>query len=182
MTPQTETPSSLNDSNVRDWFCLRTQPKREHIAAQILQQIENVDCFCPRISQVRRTRTGKKRFVEAMFPSYIFAQFNYGEKYRQVIHTQGISYLVKHSNRLAIPSQVIEELRASLPDGIIETPDLSIEAGANIELITGSLKGLNGTVLAQLPAQNRVEVLLEFLGREITVAVSADAVMLAQQE
>ncbi|WP_217175603.1 transcription termination/antitermination protein NusG [Coraliomargarita akajimensis] len=163
-----------------DWFCLRTQTKREHIAAAMLQQIEAVESFCPRVSQLRRTRAGKRRFVEAMFPGYIFARFNLSQKHRHVTHTQGVKYLVKHGNRLAIPDTIIESLRASLPNDMIEAPDLSIEEGANIELISGSLQGLNGTVLAQLPAENRVQVLLDFLGREITVAVSADSVMLAE--
>jgi hypothetical protein len=34
-------------------------------------------------------------------------------------------------------------------------------------------------VLAQLSATNRIQVLLEFLGNEITVAVSADDILLA---
>jgi len=34
-------------------------------------------------------------------------------------------------------------------------------------------------VLAQLPAQNRIQILLEFLGNEITVAVSSDDILLA---
>ena len=53
------------------------------------------------------------------------------------------------------------------------------EPGAEVEFISGGLKGLNGKVLAQLPAQNRIQVLLEFLGNEITVAVSANDILLA---
>ena len=66
----------------REWFCLRTQTKREHIAAAILSRMSALEVFCPRISQVKRTRTGKKRFVEAMFPGYIFAKFHYPTHYR----------------------------------------------------------------------------------------------------
>ncbi|HBR92535.1 MAG TPA: hypothetical protein DEA90_00030, partial [Opitutae bacterium] len=62
----------------------------------------------------------------------------------------------------------------------IEAPDLSIEPGAEIEVITGSLKGMNGKVLAQLTAKNRIQVLLEFLGQEITVEVNPDDILLAQ--
>jgi hypothetical protein len=35
---------------------------------------------------------------------------------------------------------------------------------------------------AQPPAKNRIQVLLEFLGREITVDVSPDAVLLAEKD
>jgi len=162
-----------------EWFCLRTQTKREHIAATILSKIGSVEVFCPRISQIKKTRTGKKRFTEAMFPGYIFAKFSYREDYRRIIHTQGVTGIVGHGDRRAVPEHIVHDLRSSLPEGIIEAPDLSIEPGAEIEFISGGLKGLNGKVLAQLPAKNRIQVLLEFLGNEITVAVSADDILLA---
>jgi len=174
-----ETTGGLSDC---EWFCLRTQTKREHIAAAILSKIEAVEVFCPRISQIKKTRTGKKRFVEAMFPGYIFAKFSLRDNYRRVIHTQGVSNLVQHGERKALPEILIEELRDSLPEGIIEAIDLSIEPGAQIEFISGSLKGLSGTVLAQLPASDRVQILLEFLGREITVVSAANDILLAPDQ
>ena len=165
-----------------DWFCLKAQIKREHIAAALLSKIEGIEVFCPRIQQIKKTKAGKKRFVEALFPGYLFARFSLSEHYRRVIHTQGVVYLVKHGNRSAIPDNMIEGLRNSLPAGVIEAPDPSIEPGAQIEFVSGTLKGLNGQVIAQLPADNRIQILLEFLGQEITVAVSADDILLAPED
>jgi transcriptional antiterminator RfaH len=172
-------PDSSLPASPLEWFCLRTQTKREHIAAAILAKIESVEVFCPRISQIKKTRTGKKRFVEAMFPGYIFAKFSLRDNYRRVIHTQGVSQLVQQGERRALPEQLIEDLRASVPEGIIEAPDPSIAPGAQVKFSSGSLQGLNGKVLAQLSATNRIQVLLEFLGNEITVAVCADDILLA---
>lgn len=165
-----------------EWFCLRTQTKREHIAAAILSKIDLVEVFCPRVSQIKKTRTGKKRFVEAMFPGYIFAKFSLTDNYRRVIHTQGVSGLVHQGERKSLPESLIHELRATVPEGIIEAPDPSIEPGAKIEFVSGTLKGLNGQVLAQLPTSDRIQILLEFLGREITVVSSADDILLATEE
>ncbi|TVP77457.1 MAG: hypothetical protein EA353_10375 [Puniceicoccaceae bacterium] len=173
-------PKDVSLSDSREWHCLRTQTKREHIAAAILDRLETVEVFCPRISQVKKTRVGKKRFTEALFPGYLFARFCFQTDHRQVMHSQGVSKIVQLGERRVIPERIIADLKASLPQGIIESPDLSIEPGADIEFITGSLKGLNGKVLAQLPAKNRIQVLLEFLGREITVDVAPDAVLLAE--
>jgi len=167
-------------SSSKEWHCLRTQTKREHIAAAILDRLEEVEVFCPRISLVKKTRTGKKRFVEAMFPGYIFANFHYHTHSRQVIYSQGVTRMVELGDRRVIPKAIIDDLKASLPEGIIEAPDLSIEPGAEIEVISGSLKGLNGKVIAQMPAQNRIQILLDFLGREIIVAVTPDDILLAR--
>lgn len=171
--------SDTSSEDVRDWFCLRSQTKREHIAAAMLSKIDGIEVFCPRISQIKKTRAGKKRFVEAMFPGYLFARFSFIKDYRQVIHTQGVTRLVQQGDRRAVPDHIIEQLSSSLPEKVIEAPDPSIEPGAQIEFVSGSLEGLNGKVLAQMSANNRIQVLLDFLGQEITVAVSAEDIMLA---
>jgi transcription antitermination factor NusG len=98
------------------------------------------------------------------------------------MHTQGVSGIVGHGLQRAIPESIITDLRESLPDDIIVAPDPSLEPGAEIEFVSGSLKGLNGTVLAQLPAQNRIQILLEFLGNIITVAASTDDILLASDQ
>lgn len=165
-----------------EWHCLRSQTKREHIAGAILDRLENVEVFCPRISQIKKTRTGKKRFTEALFPGYFFAKFCYQTECRQVMHSQGVTRIVQLGDQRIIPEPIINDLRASLPEGVIECPDPSIEPGADIQVISGSLKGFNGRVLAQLPAKNRIQILLEFLGREITVDVPPDVVLLAKQD
>lgn len=178
----------LDDSNdsplstIAEWFCLRTQTKREHIAAKLLDRHESVEVFCPRISQVRKTRTGKKRFVDALFPGYIFARFHYLSEYRLIIHTQGISGIVQQGERRAIPETIITSLKTAFPEPITEAPDPSIEPGAKVEFVSGSLHGLQGKVIAALPAKNRIQILLEFLGREITVSVTADSILLADND
>ena len=176
--------SSNSDTEAmpREWFCLRAQTKREHIAAAMLRRLDDVEPFCPRISKVKKTRTGKKRFTEAMFPGYLFARFVFRDNFRRVIHTQGVTRLIEHAGRRAVPEPVIEDLRASVPDGVIDAPDPSMEPGAEVEVVSGSLKGLNAKVIAALPAQDRVKILLDFLGREITVAVSAGDVLLSRGE
>lgn len=165
-----------------EWHCLRTQTKREHIAAGMLSSHCKVEVFCPRVSQVKKTRTGKKRFTEALFPGYIFARFDYATQFRHIMHTQGVVHVVSNSDRRVVPEAVIETLKESLPEAIIEAPDLSLEEGAAVEILTGSLKGMDGMVLASLPAQKRVEILLDFLGREITVAVHPDDIILKEKD
>ncbi len=161
------------------WYCLRSQPKREHIAAAILREQCGVEVFCPRVSQVKKTRTGKKRFIEALFPGYLFARFDLGQHYRQIIHCRGVRNLVcRGRTQIPVADAVIHELRKDLPeDAVIAAPDPSLDPGAPVEFVAGSLAGITGTVVAALPAEDRIKVLLEFLGREVTVTVSPDFVL-----
>src|SRR5216117_1854773 len=59
------------------WFCLRAQTKREHLAAIGLRKQYQITCFAPRLRMRKLTRRGAVWFVEAMFPGYFFAQFDY---------------------------------------------------------------------------------------------------------
>ena len=40
---------SPTDEDVPRWYCLRTQPKHEHIAAAQLRRAQGLEVFCPRV-------------------------------------------------------------------------------------------------------------------------------------
>lgn len=163
------------------WFCLRTQTKREHIAAALLGAIDGIEVFCPRIRVYKKTKLGKKPYTEALFPAYLFAKFNAQQHYRQVIHTPGVRGIIGSGHKRVIAEDIIHELQRSVPETILESPDPSLEVGAQVEIIEGGLKGLHATVLAHLPAKKRVEVLLDFLGREIKVLTDYASIFLAAE-
>src|SRR5437773_3044399 len=71
------------------WFCLRAQTKREHLAAIGLRKQYQITCFAPRLRMRKLTRRGAVWFVEAMFPGYFFAQFDYATERRPVEHSPG---------------------------------------------------------------------------------------------
>jgi transcriptional antiterminator RfaH len=66
-----------NKGSLHWWFCLRSQVKREHLAAACLRQYPEVEAFCPRVRFRKRTTRGPVWFVESMFPGYLFARFDY---------------------------------------------------------------------------------------------------------
>ena len=77
------------------WFCLRAQTKREHFAAVALRKQHQIVCFAPRLRMRKLTRRGAVWFVEAMFPGYFFAQFDYVTERRRVEHALGVRGLVQ---------------------------------------------------------------------------------------
>src|SRR5215813_8963248 len=66
------------------WFCVRTQPKHEHIAAAQLRQGRDIEVFLPRIRYKRRTRLGLAWVTEALFRDYLFARFDLDAAWRRV--------------------------------------------------------------------------------------------------
>ena len=97
------------------WFCVRSQPKHEHIAAAHLKGDPDLEVFLPRIRFKRATRRGPVWFTEALFPNYLFTRFDLAACLRRVCHAWGVRGVVHFGDRGPIvPEAVIEELRVSL--------------------------------------------------------------------
>src|ERR1035441_10334880 len=55
------------------WYCARTKPKHEHIAAATLRRDLGLEVFNPRLRSERATFRGViKRVTDPLFPCYIF--------------------------------------------------------------------------------------------------------------
>ena len=84
------------------WFCLKTQPKHEKLAAQFLRSQAGLEIFCPMLRVQRVTISGKKWFEEALFPGYIFGQFPYLTHYRLVASSMGVSKIIGFGGQPAV--------------------------------------------------------------------------------
>src|SRR5690349_23526618 len=83
------------------WFCLRAEPKREHLAAVALRRQFGIECLSPRLRFRKLTQRGPVWFVEAMFPGYLFAKFVYPTQHRAVESSHGVRGIVRFGDRLA---------------------------------------------------------------------------------
>jgi transcriptional antiterminator RfaH len=160
------------------WFCLRTQPKHEHVAATALRRQLGITCFSPRLRFRRATRRGAVWFVEAMFPGYLFAEFVYSRQCRHVEYSSGIQGVVRFGDQIATLEQsTISNLRQTADEDEIVTFDPEIQVGQSVRIAEGPLQGLEALVTHLLPAKERVRVLLEFLGRSVEAEVSKPRVL-----
>lgn len=160
------------------WFCLRTQPKHEHIAAGHLARMGDVDVFNPRVRFIRHTRIGPMPVTESMFPNYLFARFNWNQALARVHYAPGISGVVHFGSRWPIvPDPAIEEIRRLIAaDGVCVLDDMP-KPGEEVELRGGALEGLQAVVRRAMPGSQRVLVLLDFLGRQCTVEVGMESIV-----
>jgi transcriptional antiterminator RfaH len=106
------------------WYCLRSRPKHEHIAAAHLRMLEGVTVFCPRIRFKRATRRGIVWFTEAMFPGYLFGRFELAEMHRHVQCAHGVGGIVRFGNRYpTIEERALAQLRDQT--GVTEVKELT---------------------------------------------------------
>lgn len=153
------------------WFCVRTQTKREHIAAKHLRELEGVEVFCPRVRYRKATRRGKIWWLEPLFPGYLLAKFDREEMERTVTYCQGVRGLVRFGTEIPdVPDATVRNLIRQVRDqagggGEMITIAPSISIGDEVEVATGPFQGMKGIIRSVAPATERVKVLLEFLGQ-----------------
>ncbi len=162
------------DSVDPHWFCLKTQPKHEKLAAQFLRAHIGLEVFSPVLRFQRATVRGKKWFEEALFPGYVFGKFPYRTHYRQVASSMGVTKVVSFGGQPAmVEDQIIDELRQYVRDNEVIEIFPTVVPGDEVTVLDGPFKGLRAVVTRVLPAKERVAVLLDLLGtqREVEVAL-----------
>jgi transcriptional antiterminator RfaH len=160
---------------IGSWFCLRAQPKREHIAAACLRQISEVEVFCPRVRFRRPTSRGPVWFVESMFPGYLFSKFDYPAFNRLIRQSPGVSGFVQFGDRLALlPEALLSEIKSRTGKEELVEVNQRLEPGCNVQITRGPFQGLEALVTRLITARERVEILIEWMGRSLHAEASAE--------
>jgi len=169
---------SLNAQSSFAWFCLRSQPRHEHIAARHLEQMEEVEVFNPRIRFARPTRTGPIWVTESLFPNYLFARFDWKTSLPRVHYAPGVSGVVHFGTRWpCVPDQVVEELRSHLGPREVHVISKDFEAGEQVQVAGGIFHGLIAVITQVMPGKDRVLLLMDFLGRQTAVEVPTTSIV-----
>jgi transcriptional antiterminator RfaH len=160
------------------WYCVRVRPKQEAVTARMLRTDAGIDVFCPFIRFKRARRGGAMWVTEGMFPGYLFGHFAYAACHRHILSISGVASIVRFGERPAeVPEEIIAELRAHVTDAETIVIPQEVEAGAEVKIVGGAYAGVRAVVSRVLPARRRVAVLLEVLGMEREVEISAEALL-----
>jgi transcriptional antiterminator RfaH len=138
----------------------------------------DLEVFCPKIRFKRARSTGVAWVTEAMFPGYLFVRFVYPELHRRIAATSGVAKTLAFGGYpVVIEESIISDLRRHIADG--ETVEISseIKEGEEIKVIEGPFLGVRALVTRVLPSRERVAILLNMLGQEREIEVSAEAVL-----
>lgn len=160
------------------WFCLRSHPKHEHIAAQHLRRMENVEVCNPQVRYTRSTRRGPVVVTEAMFPTYLFARFDWRTSLNRVHFATGVSGIVHFGDEWpTVPPSVIAEIRRSFHHEELCHVANEPQIGEEVEIAEGAFRGIQAIITRVMPGSQRVLVLLELMGRHTAVELSTTGVI-----
>jgi len=160
------------------WYCARTKPKHEHIAAANLRKNLKLEVFHPRLRIERATRRGVMRVSEPLFPCYIFFRCVIEEKLGEIQRTNGVNTVVHFARRIpTIADTVIEELKECFEGEETMTVKDRLSPGDEVVVVDGAFCGMRAFVLRVMPARKRVQVLLDVLGRPTPAEVEENSVV-----
>jgi len=154
----------------RKWYAIYTKPRWEKKLAERLED-KRIEHYMPLIKTLRLWSDRKKWVQEHLFKSYIFVHVNQDE-YLSAIQTPGaVKYITFERKPVSIPPIQIEAIKIFVESGediIIDTPELKI--GDRVQVIRGSLKGLEGT-LVEFHQKHRVRVVIDAIQQSLHIKV-----------
>jgi transcriptional antiterminator RfaH len=160
------------------WYVVRTKPKHEHIAAANLARHLGLEVFLPRVRHEKVTRRGLVRLVEPLFPCYLFVHCVMADRAADMQHVSGVSKIVRFGEKIpSVAEAIIKELQLHFGADDTLVVENHLVPGDEVTVTEGAFAGVDALVLKTLPARQRVQVLLEFLGRPTTVEVRREVLL-----
>lgn len=160
--------------NQHCWRVFYTKPRAEQACELRLDNL-GVDVFLPKRTMIRTWSDRKKKVVEPLFRSYIFANVNELGRL-QVLQDSGIVTTIRDANGFAaLTDSEIEALKMTQRDpeklGTIDFPLPPV--GLDIEVTYGVFAGLKGEVIMH---RNKEYIIVRIasIGQAIKVNIAAD--------
>jgi transcriptional antiterminator RfaH len=159
----------------KHWYVVHAQPACEaragmHLAAQ------GYTIFCPSARKtVRHARKSTDKLV-SLFPGYLFVSLDLSrDRWRSINGTRGVLRLLTQGDvPQAVPAGIVETLQARTDSqGALALPP-ALSVGQRVCIMEGPLANLVGT-LQRLNGADRVQVLLDLLGRSVPTTIQVRA-------
>jgi len=137
----------------------------------------DVAVFMPRIRFRRGGRRGTAWVTEALFPGYLFAEFDWHLSLRRVQAASGVHSVVHFGPHWpVIPEEIIEDLRKAMGATELHTIAQEFAPGDAVHIVEGTLRGLRAVVSSVMPGRKRIAVLMDLLGRQAMVELKTNSI------
>jgi transcriptional antiterminator RfaH len=165
------------ETNGSRWYVVQTRAHGENRALINLHR-QDYHVFCPRLRRIVRHGRVSKSALAPLFPGYLFVRLDASwDQWRAINGTFGVIRLIVQGDApQAIPSGVVEALQLRADEnGIVDLAPV-LTPGQAVRVAEGPFADFVGT-LEHLDCQGRVRVLLELLGRSVSVSLWREALI-----
>ncbi len=163
---------------MKQWFVVHTQPGKELMAEKHLAE-QGFEAYLPRFKKTRRHARKVEEVSAPLFPRYLFVGIDLEvDQWRKIQGTRGVSYLLVADGRPApISSSIIDALMGQEDgEGLVSINSMVLFAkGDKLRILEGAFKDCTA-VFEKMDDKQRVQLLLNCLGREVNVYLPSYAV------
>jgi transcription antitermination factor NusG len=153
------------------WYAVWTRSRHEQVVRTQLDE-KHVTAFLPTMTRWSRWKDRKKQIDVPLFPGYVFARFESGERLA-VLKCSGVVSIVSFNGEPApVPDHEIESIRTLVASTLLYDPCPTIKTGTLVEVSHGPLKGVIGR-LTRKGTQSRLILSVDLIGQAVSVQVDA---------
>ncbi len=145
-----------------NWYALYTKPRCEDDVAYLLTKA-GIETLNPKLRINKYLRRKYIDVTEHLFPTYIFAYFDYDRHGNLVRYTRGMKYIIGRQNPIIVPAEIITGIKNRMKDDIIIPLSDNLQTGDRVRIKEGPFANFYGVFEKKMPKKQRVTILLETL-------------------
>jgi len=167
----------------REWFAIRTQPRKEQVAREHYEQQDFI-VYLPLILTIRRHARRVDKIPRPLFPGYIFLHLSREDRRWSTIgSTIGAIGPVRFGKYYPpVPDWIIEGLRDREDEkGLISLGSQygsTFKSGDRVSVVLGNLEYIEG-IFQAVRGEDRALILMEILRRQVSTLVPFSALKAA---
>jgi transcription elongation factor/antiterminator RfaH len=152
------------------WYVAYTKPRSEDLVQRELQK-KGILVFLPKIRTVKFRKSRLQKWIQPLFPNYLFARFTYPDAYDDVRWTRGLRRIIGNGDRpIPLDDSVVLFLRTRTDgEGLIKPKSRDPKVGDMVRVSQGPFEGLFGVVDGQIDPKGRIRILMDILHSRVKV-------------
>lgn len=160
---------------VNDWYVVHCKVGKEYLVNAVLGSRFRLNTYLPE----EKVRQGKEIRLRPFFPGYLFIQANFEKiKISDINFCTGVKYIVACNGKpqpisQAIVLEIRERLERLNASGRVDSHQF--QPGEQVRVGSGLLEGLDAVFISSAKPNERVWILLNFLGRLTKVQIETTA-------
>ncbi|HZL08478.1 MAG TPA: UpxY family transcription antiterminator [Prolixibacteraceae bacterium] len=164
------------------WYAIYTRANAEKKLFENLQE-KNIECYLPTRKVMKSWSDRKKWVEEPLFRCYIFVRVSYKEFFT-ALNTPGVVCYVSFGGKAqSIPENQINNIRTFLDqsDHEVTLTYERIQKGVSVEVLYGSLKGIQGEVI-NIFGQTRILIRIDSMNCSLHANITRDEVKILEEK
>ena len=162
------------------WYLIQFKPNAHRLAQRNLKR-QDFEVFLPMQEITRRKASRFVSELRPLFPGYMFVGVDSrSAPWRTINSTIGVSRLVSFDGTpKPLPLQLISSLMSRCDASGTLLPPKTLNVGDAVDVLSGPFANFVATV-EKVDAQQRIWLLIEFMGQGARINVSADQLQISK--